>query len=218
MQDLDLNIVRNRLEALEETILFRLLDRAQFKLNLPVYEAGAILDSMHKSNEEICGKFGRFNAIEEKPFFDFSNKDDINLTAQIRKNYYEFLYNLCENGDDGEYGSTAEADIAALLAISKRIHYGSYYVAECKFQENPMGFTEAVAANNKEKVLEMLVNRKAEERVLQRIFEKCEKIQSAYSSPFRKTINPEIVREFYKKTIIPLTIEGELQYFFKRVK
>jgi len=218
MLNFDLNIIRNRLEALEETIVFRLLDRAQFKLNLPVYETGAILDCMHKSNEEICGKFGRFNAIEEKPFFDFSNKNDINLTAQIRKNYYDFLYHLCENGDDGEYGSTAETDIAALLAISKRIHYGAFFIAECKFQENTSGFTEAILANNREKVLEMLTNRQTEERILLRVFEKCEKIQSAYTSQYRKTIDPQIVREFYKNTIIPLTIEGEVQYFFNRVK
>ena len=217
MGNFDLGIIRNRLEALEETIIFRLLDRVQFKLNLPVYESGAILDRMHKSNEEICAKFGRFDAVEEKPFFDLS-KDEINLTPQIREKYLGFLKTACENGDDNEYGSTAEADISALQAISKRIHYGSVYVAESKFQENPEGFTEAVLAGDKNKVVEMLRNVKAEEKVLQRVFDKCEKIQSAYSSPFRKTIESEIVKEFYKNTIIPLTIEGELQYFFRRIE
>ena len=184
---------------------------------MPVYEAGAILDCMHKSNEEICEKFGRFNAIEEKPFFDFS-RDEINLTAQIRENYLDFLKTACENGDDNEYGSTAETDIAALQAISKRIHYGSHYVAKSKFEEDPKGFTEAVIAGDTEKVVNMLRNPAKELLVLQRVFEKCEKIQAAYSSPFRKTINSEIIREFYKNTIIPLTIYGELQYFFRRVK
>jgi len=216
MGKFDLNTIRNRLESLEETIIFRLLDRVQFKQNLPVYQAGAILDDMHKSVEEICAKYNRFNAVEEKSFFDLG-KNEINLTAQIRRNYENFIKTACEIGDDSEYGSTAEADISALQTISKRIHYGSVYVAESKFEENPQAFTEAVMANDKEKVVEMLRNPAKEELVLSRVFEKCEKIQSAYTSQFRRTIDSKIIKEFYKNTIIPLTVEGELQYFFRRV-
>lgn len=31
---------------------------------------------------------------------------------------------VCPSGDDGHYGSSANADIIALQAISKRVHYG----------------------------------------------------------------------------------------------
>lgn len=238
MQNFNLNEVRNRLEALEETIVFRILDRAQFKYNSIVYTKDAFslpnshenlsfLDYTHKSTEQIYAKLGRFNVVEEKPFFTVKstnsdqfpvNSNEINLTAQIHKYYSNFLRISLENDDDGEYVNTVEADIALLLAVSKRIHYGAFYVAECKFQEKPEEFTEAVKAGNKDKVLDMLVNRQAEENVLIRVFDKCQIIQSAYTSKLRKTIEPKVVVDFYKNIIIPLTVEGELQYFFQRVK
>jgi len=37
---LDLNYIATRLEGLEETIISKLIDRAQFCVNEPVYEAG----------------------------------------------------------------------------------------------------------------------------------------------------------------------------------
>jgi len=44
---------------------------------------------------------------------------------------------ICEDADDKrEYGSTANCDLNALQAISKRIHYGKF-VAEAKFQAQP---------------------------------------------------------------------------------
>jgi chorismate mutase len=197
MLNLDLNTVRNRLEAVEETIIFRILDRAQFKLNLAqnISFKSAVLPTNPKLK-------------------------NINLTAKIKENYEKFLNIICEDGndDEDEIEILTEINISALNAISRRIHYGSLYVAKCKFEENPKGFRDAVIADDKEKIIEMLRNIKGEEEILLRISDKCAKIQSIYSSPIRRVISPNLVREFYKHTIIPLTIEGELQYFFERVK
>jgi chorismate mutase len=247
MNKLNLTFIASRLESFEESIIFRLLDRVQYKLNLPVYSAEAIslpdkeknisfLDYLHKSTEQIYAKSGRFAIAEEKPFFettilktntgiirskeDFCNdaKNSINLTAKIKESYGFFVNYACENGDDKQYGSTAEADIAALLAISKRIHYGSFYVAESKFLANPKGYIEAVKANDENAVMEMLTRREIEEKIISRVIKKCDKIQSVYTSVFRKTIDPKIVGVFYENTIIPLTKNGELQYLFRRSK
>lgn len=246
MDKFDLSVVAERLEALEETIIFRILDRAQYKLNSAVYTKGAfslpnqekdasLLDYMHKFSERVFAQLGRFTSAEEKPFFADTvwtadvavrhEKDalcedaaaNINLTAKIKERYVAFVNKFCEDGDDGEYGSAAEADVAALAAISKRIHYGSFYVAQSKFSTNPDGYIQA-ARNGEADVKKLLVRREVEEKIAARVTQKCEKIQSAYTSEFRKKINPKLIEEFYSETIIPLTVSGETEYILRRCK
>jgi chorismate mutase len=241
----DLTIIAQRLEALEETIIFRFLDRVQYKQNSAVYSTNKILfpilgkntsllDCMHKSIERIYAGLGRFTIAEEKPFFEneiLSEKQNvvkkreffdeniiekINLTAKIKKHYMDFVNVFCENGDDGEYGSTAEMDIAVLVEVSKRIHYGSFYVAESKFLSNPQNYIDAVKKNDENAVKEMLTRCEIEKKIVSRTKEKCEKIQSAYTSKFRKTIDAKFIGNFYENTIIPLTKIGETEYLFKR--
>jgi chorismate mutase len=245
MDKFDLTLIANRLESLEETIVFRLLDRVQYKLNPRIYSVDAfslpndvknisLLDYMHKFTEQIYAQLGRFTIAEEKPFFETlalnvdtgvihdreflceSAKNSINLTAEIKKHYNSFINTACENGDDSEYGSSAEADIAALIAISKRVHYGSFYVAESKFLKSPDDYVKAVKAGDEKAVMEMLTRREIEEKIILRVIEKCDKIQAAYTSNFRKAIDGKIVGAFYENAIIPLTKLGELQYLFRR--
>jgi len=242
----DLSVVADRLEALEETIIFRILDRAQYKLNSAIYSKDAfslpnqtkdvsLLDYMHKFIEQVFAQLGRFTIAEEKPFFTSTiwaadvavahEKEtlcedalkNINLTSKIKELYCGFVNNFCEEGDDGEYGSAAEADVAALIAISKRIHYGSFYVAQSKYCANPKAYTDAVKSGESD-VKKLLVRREVEEKIAARVTQKCDKIQSAYTSKFRKKIDPKLIEKFYAETIIPLTVNGETEYIFRRCK
>ena len=246
MDKFDLSVVADRLEALEETIIFRILDRAQYKLNSSIYTKGAfslpnqtkdvsLLDYMHKFIEQVFAQLGRFTISEEKPFFESTDwtanvgvaheketlcedaLKTINLTAKIKERYCGFVNNFCEEGDDGEYGSAAEADVAALIAISKRIHYGSFYVAESKYRANPKAYVEAVKSGESD-VKKLLIRREVEEKIAVRVTQKCDKIQSAYTSKFRKKIDPKLIENFYSETIIPMTVSGETEYIFRRCK
>ncbi|MDR0304102.1 MAG: hypothetical protein LBH98_04940 [Chitinispirillales bacterium] len=246
MNKFDLAIVADRLEALEETIIFRILDRAQYKLNSAIYLKGAfllpsqtkgvsLLDYMHKFIEQVFAQLGRFTTAEEKPFFESTTwtadigvaheketlcedaLKNINLTAKIKEHYGDFVNDFCDAGDDGEYGSAAEADVSALVAISKRIHYGSFYVAESKFSANPKAYVEAAKIGEYE-VKKLLVRREVEKKIAARVAQKCNKIQSAYTSKFRRKIDRELIESFYVNTIIPLTVSGEAEYIFRRCK
>jgi chorismate mutase len=243
MVNFDLAQIADRLESMEETIISRILDRMQYKKNSPVYSTDKVftadallspLDYMHKQTEQIFAQLGKFTVAEEKPFFsetslpinsnivqikELFGKDilsEINITGKIKEHYLSFINISCENGDDSEYGSTAEADISALLAVSKRIHYGSFYVAESKYLSNPSAYTEAVKANDKNAITQMLTRREVEEKIILRVQDKCEKIQNAYTSKLRKKIAPRLIGNFYEFTIIPLTKDGELKYLFRR--
>ena len=75
---LDLNAIAQKLEGLEETIIFMLINRAQFAANRLVYEPdgipfeGASGVSLLKlrlcRHEEMDSEFGRFCVPEERPF------------------------------------------------------------------------------------------------------------------------------------------------------
>jgi chorismate mutase len=241
MDEFNLTMIADRLESMEETIISRILDRMQYKRNSAVYSTDKVfikdlspLDYMHKLSEQIFAQLGKFSVAEEKPFFrdtDLSiNKNivqkkehfcsnilnEINMTGEIKKHYVSFVKIFCEDGDDSEYGSSAEADIAALTAISKRIHYGSFYVAESKFLSESQKYVDAIKKRDENAVRALLTRKEIEEKIVLRVKEKCDKIQDAYTSKLRKKIDSQLIGNFYENTIIPLTKDGETLYLFRR--
>ncbi|KAF3912335.1 hypothetical protein AA313_de0206024 [Arthrobotrys entomopaga] len=76
---LDLNHIRYQLIRLEDTILFALMERAQFPLNQTIYDkdalplpdssGGTFLDWIFKKQEEVYASVRRYQAPDEYPFF-----------------------------------------------------------------------------------------------------------------------------------------------------
>lgn len=242
MNSFDLTSIATRLESLEETIIFRLIDRVQFGRNLPVYELNrfplsstepTLLNHMMRFHEETHAMLGRYNIAEERPFFaDLplpaqgmqGNRDEglalddfniINLTGDITA-AYTMLLDSITNGDDGEYGTTAECDIATLQAVARRIHFGSFYVAESKFRGNPEQYSELIRAKDSDALMALLTRQEVEDRIIERIRNKCDSIQSISNRMIRKELSPDLVAKFYFDTIIPLTKVGEITYLLNR--
>ncbi|MFW6234605.1 MAG: hypothetical protein ACOC4I_04435, partial [Spirochaetota bacterium] len=77
---LDLDVIAAQLEALEESIMYRFIDRAQFAWNPRAYEVGAeslagasdvsLFDARLRAQEELDARFGRYLVPEERPFTD----------------------------------------------------------------------------------------------------------------------------------------------------
>jgi hypothetical protein len=75
---LDLNLIAAYLEGLEETIIYKLIDRAQFAENRVAYQRGtsgfegagdvSLFDLRLRRQEEMDVEFGRFCVPEERPF------------------------------------------------------------------------------------------------------------------------------------------------------
>ncbi|HKJ86475.1 MAG TPA: chorismate mutase, partial [Spirochaetia bacterium] len=55
-----------------------------------------------------------------------------------------------------------------------------------------------------------------EQRILRRVAEIVDFIQSTISASVSKKLDPELVLDLYRDLIIPLTKEGELLYIFNR--
>mmetsp|Transcript_21045 Transcript_21045/g.34729 ORF Transcript_21045/g.34729 Transcript_21045/m.34729 type:complete len:380 (+) Transcript_21045:112-1251(+) len=194
---LSLDYIRSTLIRQEETIIFALIERAQFRQNRKVYEKGGVpglgdtsfLEFMLSGTEKLHSAVRRYESPEEHAFFphllperndsmDHLDYPDLlsNDPAINALNWNPILYEkyinvivpaISANGDDEQYGSTCVTDTAALQALSKRIHYGKF-VAESKYLSNPEGFQELVDAGDAEGVMKLLTNAKVEEQVLTR--------------------------------------------------
>jgi chorismate mutase len=241
--DLSLDIIAARLEGLEETIISKLIDRAQFAGNEAIYQTGksGFITEPHRSlfevrlwyQEEMDAKFGRFQVPEEHPFStglpapmrivhlqdDFlkvKNCSSISLTQEIRDSYLQLIPHLCKQGDDGQYGSSTEHDVFALQAISRRIHFGGLYVGESKYRQEPEVFKDLVKKNDTETLWIKLTRKNVEDAIIERVREKVAYLQGRINAQVRHKIDPEIVLKYYRDTIIPLTKKGEILYIQKR--
>jgi chorismate mutase len=242
MKQMSLSEISRRLESFEETIVFKLLDRAQFDANEIVYENGksgfkgagnaSLLELRLACQEKIDAQFGKFCTPEERPFIDNSAPrrramaddheiviDDynvINLTGEIMAAYRSLVPLFCRTGNDGHLGSSVEHDVYALQAISRRVHFGSLYAAECKFRSDPEGFDMLIDANDREGLLDKLTRKDVEDKIIGRIREKTISTQAMVNGEIRRVIKPEVVVDFYRQHIIPLTKKGQVLYMLNR--
>lgn len=239
----DLDRIASDLEGLEETIIARLMDRAQFRANPPAYQPGnsgfageaerSLLAVRLRYQEEMDACFGRFHVPEERPFttglpqarrvvrlpencLRIADYDRVNLTAAIFSSYTGLVCALCPPGDDAQYGSAVENDVYALQAISRRIHYGAFYVGESKFLSDPAAYARAIRARDADALEALLTRPEVEQRILDRVEAKVNSLQKTAKRNIRNTIDPQVVRNYYADHIIPLTKRGEIRYLFSR--
>jgi chorismate mutase len=243
--DLDLPAIAARLEGLEETIISKLIDRAQFRLNESVYSPGksgfegksgqSLLSLRLLAQEKMDSLFGRFIIPEERPWskrlpsprraialgdtgLAIDDFNTVNLTAAIVERYIALVHAICKNGDDGHYGSSVEHDVYAIQALARRIHFGSFYVGESKYRGEPDVYAGLADAGDLDAIIAHLTRRDVEEKILERIKVKTAAAQVNANPRVRHLIDPETMVIFYRDTVIPLTKKGEAQYLLNRVK
>jgi len=126
----------------------------------------------------------RYTSPDEHPFFpdklltpvlpllDYPpviKPNSININKQIKTLYLEkILPQICKEGDDQQYGSSANCDINVLQALSKRIHYGKF-VAEAKYQEKPEYYQKLIPQLAVDEIRQSLINKAVEQRLLERV-------------------------------------------------
>jgi len=239
----DLPQIAAVLEGLEETIIFMLINRAQFAANKAAYdpdrsgfEGGGEMSLFAlrlRYHEEMDAEFGRFCVPEERPFTKdlpnprrrvtlresglfLRNFNSINMADEILDAYMNLIPCICLEGDDGQYGSSVEHDVMALQAIARRIHFGALYVAESKYQSDKTKYRTIVEAKDRAGLLVALTRIEVEESILKRVADKVEHIQAEINPEVRRRIPSEEIMAFYRNHVIPLTKEGEVRYFLNR--
>ncbi|MFP4012681.1 MAG: chorismate mutase [Chitinispirillaceae bacterium] len=243
MIPIDLQSIAARLEGLEETIISKLIERAQWRSNTVIYTPGksgfrgedafSLFQLRLRYQEEMDARFGRFCVPEERPFFRslpepqrevnipdtglfIDDYDRVNLSDDILESYMSLVPEICPEGDDGQYGSSVEHDVYTVQAIARRIHFGALYVAESKFRAAPQAYMQLIEQNDREALLHKLTRRNVEERIIERVKRKVSLIQADINRQVRNVIDPEPVVRYYHDTIIPLTKKGEILYLLNR--
>lgn len=203
--------IRSSLIRQEETIIFALIERAQYRVNSIVYEKGgfgnlgvptgstpvddreqlSFLEFMLVGTEALHCAVRRYTSPEEHAFFPdrlpqgpmealpslqfpqdllspAGGASSVNFNKQLLQKYIDTIVpSVALRGDDEQHGSTVLCDIAALQALSRRIHYGKF-VAESKYRSDPEEYQRLVDAGDAEGVMRLLTNDKVEEQVLRR--------------------------------------------------
>ena len=240
---LKLETIASHLAGLEETLIYKLLDRAQFAGNPGAYRPGQSRFRPHEVSslfelrlhhqEKLDTLFGRYLIPEERPFYlalppprrvptqgetglVIQDLETVNVTGPIRTDYLAMLPGLCGDGDDGQWGSSVEHDVICLQALSRRIHYGALYVGESKYREAPEKFAALVAAGDDSGLMAAITRAAVEETVLSRVMAKVKAVQSVSDPALRRLVNPGVIVDFFRSTIIPLTKEGEIHYLYQR--
>jgi len=241
---LNLKAVVGHLQALEDTIIGELIERAQFKHNPCIYKPAksgfkeypdkSLFDIRLLLEEKLDALFGRFTVPEERPFnkelpkpkrvfrrpetgLALEDLNAVNLTPYIIPAYLSLVPNICEEGEDGHHGSSVEHDVGAFRAISERIHYGSLYVAECKFQDNQQEYSKLIIAKDEKGLMNMLTVPEREIQILKRIHHKVAHIQAEVDPSLRRIIQADAIVGFYRGYVIPLTKKGEVIYLLQRL-
>ena len=241
----DLDRIAAVLEGLEETIIYRLLDRCQFARNLTAYQSVAsslpgcddcsLLEARLRMQEEMDARFGRFMVPEERAFSDKLpaaqrtppkadnefpplNFDLAKQSAAILQSYGPLLDAICGSGDDGHYGSSVEMDVGVLQAIARRIHFGALYVAESKLLANPGEYQPLIELGDSAGLLRLLTRPEVEARILVRVRQKIDYLQRAVNTRIRRVVDPEIIMDYYRNSIIPLTKQGEIAWLLAHSK
>ncbi|XP_051118696.1 chorismate mutase 1, chloroplastic [Andrographis paniculata] len=187
--------IRSSLIRQEDSIIFSLVERAQYCYNEETYDPsafsidrfhGSLVEYMVRETEKLHAKMGRYRSPDEHPFFTndlpepllppmeypqvlHPAADSININVQVWDMYFKnLLPRLVKEGDDGNYGSAATSDTICLQVLSKRIHYGKF-VAEAKFRASPDVYKAAIKAQDRARLMDLLTYPEVEEAIKNRV-------------------------------------------------
>jgi chorismate mutase len=243
-----LNSIRSTLIRQEETIIFALIERAQYRRNRAIYDPNSGLNLLGPNGtpfsffqwmlletEKLHAKVRRYTSPEEHAFFPqtlpepilseltfpqllVSTKSEVDVNPDVLQWYCADLINdLCLDGDDEQHGSSVLCDIAAIQAISKRIHFGKF-VAESKFLTDPETYSKLAKERDVKGLIDMLTNVEVEQRVLRRSSLKASTYgQDITGETEGYKVNPSLISNIYRDMIIPFNKEVQVRYLFRRV-
>ncbi|CAH2066342.1 unnamed protein product [Thlaspi arvense] len=142
-ESLTLDSIRHSLIRQEDSIIFNLLERAQYRYNADTYDEdafamegfqGSLVEFMVRETEQLHAKVDRYKSPDEHPFFPqclpepilppiqypqvlHHCADSININKKVWNMYFRHLLpRLVKPGDDGNCGSAALCDTMCLQA------------------------------------------------------------------------------------------------------
>lgn len=212
---LSLESIRSTLVRQEETIIFALIERAQFRRNHEIYDTklnklrniyGAplsFLEFMLIETEKLHAKVRRYTSPEEHAFYpnllpppilpvlDYPtilsqvDKNVVNVNAEVLRWYTEKIIDRLCISGDDEQHGSSVLCDISALQALSRRIHYGKFVAESKFQKDTDLYTRLIRAGDAAAVVELLTNVEVERNVLRRALLKA----STYGQDIVSTFN-----------------------------
>jgi chorismate mutase len=237
--------IRPQLARMEDSLMFDLFERAQFKVNDAIYTIDGVrvtdpnpsnpsdyfpiqtpsdvklcfLDFMLKGTEELYAKAGRFNQPGEVSFFDGLPKPIV-----IRNYDKSPVKDLGLNFNQKIKGEYLRA-VRFFCSPGDDGQYGSSVVLDIRALDDLSRrihygtyVAEAKFQQNPELYRNLIANKNRAEIERQLTDEEVERavIQRVEEKGQRYGVSPRFISAFYKDKIIPLTKEVEVEYLIRR--
>ncbi|XP_063938254.1 chorismate mutase 1, chloroplastic isoform X2 [Daucus carota subsp. sativus] len=190
--------IRSSLIRQEDSIIFSLVERAQYCYNADTYDPnafwkdgfqGSFVEFMLRGTEALHAQAGRYKSPDEHPFFPEHLPEPILPPLQYPQ------------------------------ALSKRIHYGKF-VAEAKFRASPDAYETAIKKQDKAQLMDLLTYPEVEDVIVRRVEMKtrtyAQEVTDDDAEPVYK-IKPSLVADLYGTWIMPLTKEVQVEYLLRRL-
>jgi chorismate mutase len=186
----------------EETIIFALIERANFRRNYAIYDPKhqklrnvygtpmSFLEYMLLETEKLHSKVRRYTSPEEHPFFPsllpspilpelsypqqilLKGKGAVDVNCEIMRWYEEKIIDRLCVPGDDEQHGSSVLCDITALQALSRRIHYGKFVAESKFLKDPDTYTRLAHENNVTGIVDLLTNVEVEKRVLRRAFVK----------------------------------------------
>ncbi|EDO14998.1 hypothetical protein Kpol_376p11 [Vanderwaltozyma polyspora DSM 70294] len=201
---LDLQNIRNELVRMEDSIIFKFIERSHFPtcpavydpnhelLTIPNFE-GSFLDWALMHAEITQSQLRRFESPDETPFFPDHILDpilpsihypqvlapyasEVNYNNKIKHTYIEKIIPLISKyqGDQEENFGSVTGCDIELLQSLSRRIHFGKFVAEAKYQSDIPLYTKLIKDKDINGIMENITNSAVEEKILERLILKAE--------------------------------------------
>jgi len=135
---------------------------------------------------------------------------------------------ICEEGDDGNHGSTAVQDVQVLQTMATRIYYG-LFVAESKFRSETARATALIKAKDRDGLMAFITKKDVEERNIRRVILKARtfaqnisaseegQLVPTVSADTTYKLDPKFIGKVFEDFLMPLTKDVEVDYLLARL-
>eukprot|EP00596_Hydrurales_sp_CCMP1899_P001209 CAMPEP_0119041984 /NCGR_PEP_ID=MMETSP1177-20130426/14266_1 /TAXON_ID=2985 /ORGANISM="Ochromonas sp, Strain CCMP1899" /LENGTH=304 /DNA_ID=CAMNT_0007008461 /DNA_START=196 /DNA_END=1110 /DNA_ORIENTATION=+ len=199
---LSLETIRSTLVRQEETIIFALIERSQYRKNYAIYDPklhklrnayGApqsFLEYMLIETEKLHSKVRRYTSPEEHPFYasylpapilpelsypqqvSLRGKSAVDVNSEVMRWYVEKIIDRLCVAGDDEQHGSSVLCDIASMQALSRRIHYGKFVAESKFLNDPETYTAYVKEGNVIAIVDLLTNVEVERKVLRRAFVK----------------------------------------------
>ncbi|PRW32941.1 chorismate mutase [Chlorella sorokiniana] len=196
---LSLANIRQTLIRLEDTIIFSLIERAQFARNEPVYEPDAIpvpgfrpdgrryslLEYLLRETEQVHGRIRRYTSPDENAFFPeelpplvlppityeqvLASCARVNINSQVLSMYLEHLLPEIAAPGDDHNYGSSAMNDVTALQALSKRIHYGMFVAEAKFRKQTAEYTELIRRRDADAIMDLLTDRAVELKVIERV-------------------------------------------------